>query len=902
MILSIADAFIKRPVLTTVCTIIIVLLGAVCTPLLPVEYIPQIAPIQVQVSASYQGADPQTIETTVTTPIERALTGTVGMQYLTSNSAVGSTNISAYFSSDSDKNIDQVNIQNNLQQAVSQLPAAVQQTGITVKVASTSILQIYGFYSPNNQYDSVFISNYVDLYVNDEIARINGVGLVTISGQHQYAMRIWLDPNALASRGLTVGDVENAVKSQNLVLGGGAIGGDPAPKGQKFEIPLVLNGQFQKVADAENLVVKTASNGALIKIKDVGRVELAALAYNSVAKANGKPGVALNIYQLPGSNALSIEKLVKAKMEQLRQNFPPGLTVVPVYDTVSFIQESTKEAVITLLEAVGLVTLVIFVFLQDWRATMIPAIAIPVSLIGSMIFAKLFSFSINTLTLFGVVLATGLVVDDAILVVEAIAAKMENEGLSPRQASIEAMNELTGAVIATSLVLMAVFVPVAFFPGATGQLYKQFALIIAFSIAVSAFNALTFTPTVAALLLRPQQPHSSLFGWFFSTFNRTFAWILQRYKAIVKLLIKLRYLVIGLFVVGLALTVVVFNSVPVGFVPSEDQGSISGIVQGPDVASLQTTTDTLDKVQQILAKIPEITAISTISGSSANGNAVNRGVFFATLKPWSERPKASQSVSSILQRLNKTEFPQKIPGALVLASSPAPIPGFSSTGGISLQLEDTTNGKYHFEELQKNAQAILQETNKTGLFQPPGAYTQFSANSVQYKVNINRDQVNALNVNFNDVLSTLSTSFAGVYVNQFVLGPRYYRVYVQLDDKYRSQPQDLKQLYVRSSNGQMVSLDQFVTFKPFTGPAVISHFNEYRTILMQGNPAVGASSGQAIAALQGAFQKVALSGISFDWSDLSRQEVATGSLGALIFVFGIYHGVLGVVSPIRELY
>jgi hydrophobic/amphiphilic exporter-1 (mainly G- bacteria), HAE1 family len=884
VIFSIADPFIKRPVLTTVCTIIILLLGGVCIPNLPIEYVPQIAPIQVQVSAGYAGADPETIEKTVTTPIERVLNGTRGMQYMTSNSTSGSASVSVYFSADSNKDTDQVNVQNNLQQAVSQLPATVQQNGVTVKTASSSILQVYGFYSPTNQYDTTFISNYVDLYINDEIARIPGVGQVTIFGQRQYAMRFWLDPNALASRGITVEDVVSAIQSQNIVVGGGAIGAEPAPNGQQFQIPLVLDGQFKNVTDAENLVVKSGNDGTLIKLKDVGRVELGAQSYASSAKINGKNGVAFGIYQLPGSNALDVQKLVESRMAELQQNFPPGLEATPVYDTVGFIQESTKEVIITLLEAVGLVVLVIFIFLQDWRATIIPTVAIPVSLVGAMVFAKLLNFSINSLTMFGLVLATGLVVDDAILVVEAIATKIQ-KGMSPRRASFEAMNELTGAVVATSLVLMAVFIPVSFFPGATGQLYKQFALIIAFSIAVSTFNALTFSPTVAALLLCPPQPASGFLGRFFTTFNRGFAWVIERYKAIVQFLLRVRYLVVGLFVVGLAATFFMFKVVPVGFVPSEDQGSLLGIVQGPDAASLQYTQNVLNQVQEVFDSVPEIHATALISGAGFNGAAANQGIYFATFKPWSERSQPSQNVLAIVQRLNGI-FAGKIPSALVVSFSPPPIPGFSPTGGVNMQLEDTTGGRFTFPDFQKVAQAVLQKANQSGAFFPP-AYTQFSANAPQYTVDIDRDQLNALNVDFSDALTTLSTSFGSSYVNQFVLGPRYYRVYVQLDAQYRNQPEDLKQIYVRSRDGKMISLDQLVTLKPSTAPAVISHFNEYRSILLQGTPAPGISSGQAIATMTDAFNAAKQPGISFDWSDLTREEVKAGGLSALIFLFGI---------------
>jgi HAE1 family hydrophobic/amphiphilic exporter-1 len=890
VILSIADTFIKRPVLTTVCTIVILLLGAVSLPLLPIEYVPQIAPIQVQVTASYVGADPETIETTVTTPIERKLNGTRDMQYFSSTSVAGSSNIAAFFGVNTKPNEDQVNVQNNLQQATPLLPSSVQQQGIVVKTASPSILVVYGFFSPNDEYDATFISNYVDLYVTDEVARIPGVGQTNVFGQLQYAMRFWLDPNALASRKIAVNDVVSAIQAQNVVVGGGSIGSEPAPKGQQFQIPLKLQGQFKSVADAENIVIKVGSDGTQTKLKDVGRVELGAQSYSSSAKINGKPGVALGVYQLPGSNALDVAKQVAAKMEELKQSFPPGIETELVYDTVSFIEESNKEVIITLAEAIVLVILVIFVFLQDWRATIIPTIAIPVSLIGAMIFAKVFGFSINSLTMFGLVLATGLVVDDAILVVEAVAAKMQNEGMTARQASYEAMNELTGAILSTSLVLMAVFVPVAFFPGATGLLYRQFALIIAFSIAVSTFNALSFSPSIAAILLRPPQEASGPLGWFFNKFNRGFSWVRDRYIRTTEYLIRLRYLVIGIFALGLVGTVFMFSVVPAGFVPAEDQGSVLGFVQGPNIASLQYTRDILDQVHQSVVSVPEIESTAEISGAGFNGNAANQGIFFAHFKPWHDRPKANQTVAAILKKLNG-ELAGKITGATAVGSSPPAIPGFSPLGGFNMQVQDTTNGRLSFQEFAANAQDILKEANQSGIFQPPGAFTQFSANTPQYEIDINRDQLNALNVNFDDALTALSTSIGSTYVNQFVLGPRFYQVYVQLDAQYRSKPEDLKQIYVRSSSttgtSNMVSLDQLVTIKPFTGPAVISHFNGYRSILLQGTQSSGYSSGQAIETISNAFKKLAVPGIKFEWADLTRQEIAAGSLGPLIFLFGI---------------
>ena len=888
MLLSISDIFIKRPVLTTVCTILIVLFGTICIPLLPVEYIPQIAPIQIQVNATYTGADPGTIETTVTTPLERKINTTQNMEYMTSQTVAGSTNIQAFFPVSTDQQADQVNVQNNLSQAIPLLPTQVQQQGVVTKTASTSILRAYGIYSPNNQYDNKFISNYVDLYVTDEIARIPGVGQVVVWGQLQYAMRFWVNPNALASRQLTINDVVNAIKSQNVVVGGGAIGQDPVPAGQQYQIPLKLDGMFKSIKDAENLVVKVASNGTLIKLKNLGRVELGSQSYGSYAKINGKPGVAIGIYQFPGSNALDITKTLEAKLQELEQNFPPGLKMVLTYDTVAFIQESTKEVFTTLLEAVALVLIVVFIFLQDWRATIIPAIAIPVSLIGALIFAKALNFSINSLTMLGLVLATGLVVDDGILVVEAIAAKMQNEGMSAREASFESMNELSGAVISTSLVLMAVFVPVAFFPGATGLLYRQFALIIAFSIAVSVFNALTFSPSMAAILLRPPKPMGGPLGWFFKEFNQSFAWIVGKYKLLVEFLIKIRYLVLTLFVAGLFATVFVFKEVPSGFVPSEDQGSVLGILQTSDRASVGRTEALLSGLEEILSEVPEFDSYLTVSGYGFSGSSPNQGIFFAHLLPWEKRTGPGQNVFAILKKLN-IALNQKLGSqALVAAFSPPPIPGFSPTGGFQMQLQDTTNGRISYQEFQANAHEILNQANQSPVF-AGHAFTQFSANTPQYQISIDRERLAALNINFNDALTALGTSFGSSYVNQFVLGPRFYQIYVQLDGEYRNNPEALKQIYVRSLNEppQMISMDQLVTINSFTGPAIISHFNENRSILLQGTQQSNYSSGQALDEIQAAYSKNALPGIKFAWSDLTREQVAAGSLGSVIFILGI---------------
>ncbi|QIR35428.1 efflux RND transporter permease subunit [Tolypothrix sp. PCC 7910] len=883
MSVSIANNFIKRPVLTTVCTLVILIVGCVCIPLLPLNYLPDIAPIRVQVSANYTGADVSTVESAVTTTLERQINGVEGMQYMTSNSSAGSSQISVYFGAGTDKNIDQVNVQNRIARATPRLPTSVQQLGVTAQTASTSILLVYTFYAENNEYDPLFISNYIDLNLRDQLLRTPGVGDLTIFGEKRYAMRLWLDPNALASRQLTVADVATALRSQNILAGAGTIGQAPIPPGQSYEIPLRVNGQFQNASEFENLVIKTGSNGDLIKLRDVGRAELGSETYVSNARNNGKPAIGLAIYQSPGSNALDVAKNIEAQMEELSKEFPPGLKTQIVYDTVGFVQASLEEVVKTLAEAIALVVLVIFLFLQDWRATIIPIVAIPVSLIGALAFAYIFKFSLNNLTLFGLILATGLVVDDAIIVVEAIARKIE-QGVRPLQASFEAMEELTGAVVATSLVLMAVFIPVAFFPGSTGKMYQQFALVIAFSIAISTFNALSFSPSMAAILLRPPQPKRGPLGWFFNKFNQILGWIIDRFLAIVRFLIRLRYAVVALFVVGLFGTYFMFTHVPTGFVPNEDQGIVLGIIQGPDGVALNYTDQVITKLEQILQKEPEVENVFATSGFGFAGSGSNRGVFFAKLKPWEERTNPDQSASAILKRINGAF--QTIPEAIITAVNPPPIQGFSTLGGFELQLEDRTNGRLTIDDFFANAQAVIAQANQ----QPSlagGVFTQFTASTPQFQIDFDRNRLEALNVDFQQAVNTLGAAIGSQYVNDFTLGQQSYRVYVQAEGNYRRSPDDINQLYVRSTNNQMVRLSEVAKLTPITGPAVISHYNGFRSISIQGREAQGYSSGQAIQAMQQTVTANALPGVGSDWTGTAREELSAGNLGILIFGFGI---------------
>jgi len=878
------NAFIKRPVLTTVCSIIILLVGAIAATNLPIAQLPEIAPTQVQVTSTYIGADAETAENTVTTILEREINGVEGMKYVESNTSNdGVSAITVTFEGDADKNLAQVNVQNRTAIANPQLPDAVKQTGIITEKASNSLLLVFGFYAEDDTYDDLFISNYVDLFVIDPLKRVEGVGKAVIFGERKYAMRLWLDPNALASRDLTAQDVVEALREQNVQIGAGAIGQQPAPADQALQMTLRVQGRLQEVAEFENLVVKTGTDGSLVKLKDVGRAELGAQNYSSSVQILSNPGVGVGIYQLPGSNALDVARKVKEKIAQLEGDFPPGLKVDVAFDTTEFVAASLKEVAITLIIAIALVTGIIFLFLQNWRTTVIPAIAIPVALIGSFAFIALFGFEINTLTLFGMVLATGLVVDDAIVVVEAIAAKIE-QGTKPRKAAIEAMQELSGAVLATSIVLMAVFIPVAFFPGTTGKIYQQFALTIAFAVAISTFNALTFSPTVSALLLRPSPPARGFLGRCFRQFNRFFTWLTNGYRRSIHFLSRAKLVVFAAFAIAVTAMLWMYQTVPTAFVPEEDQGYFLGVVQAPEGVSLNYTESILERVDREMQKIPQVKTTFMISGFGFDGSASNKGVFFGTLTPWNERTQASQTVTGILGQLNGRL--QQIPGALIFALNAPPVQGLSNFGGFELQLQDRSGGRLTLEDLMASARALIAKANENPAI-AGNVFTQFTASAPQIALEIDRDRAKALDVEIDNILATLGTYVGSQYVNDFNYGQRSYRVYVQADGEFRTTPEDVEKLYVRSNRDRMIPLGNLVKATPIAAPQTITHFNLFRSIKIQGQANPGYSSGQAIAAMEQAYREVAQPGIGYEWTGTALEEVSSGGQAPIIFGLGL---------------
>jgi HAE1 family hydrophobic/amphiphilic exporter-1 len=882
-----ADFFIRRPVFSIVCALIILLVGAIAIPSLPVDQFPDISPVQVQVSANYPGANAEVVESTVTTILERQINGVEGLRYLSSTSSNdGSSTITATFQSTRNKDIAAVDVQNRISSVTSQLPDTVQQTGVRVTKQSNNILLAIGLYTDNQEYNTIFLSNYADLYLADALKRVPGVGNVQIFGERRYSMRLWLDPGRLAARGLVVQDVVNALKEQNIQVGAGRIGQSPSPKDQLYQIDLQALGRLKDPSEFDDLIVKTGTDGTLIKLRDVGRAELGAENYTSFLRFRGKEAVGLGIFPTPGSNAIQVAEGVKEEIEKLSRSFPPGMKYQVAFDTTLYVEESLAEVQKTLLEAILLVVLVIFVFLQNWRTTLIPAIVIPLSLIGTFAFVKAFNFSINSLTLFGLTLATGLVVDDAIVVVENVSRLIHDRGMNPFRAAVESMRELLGAVIATSLVLMAVFIPVALFPGTTGALYKQFALTIVFSIGLSTFLALTLTPSLCALLLRSEHQPPRWSAWFFNRFNQGFDRVRQTYRAWLTQLVRFKMLVIGLFVVLIGATALLYLNVPQAFLPEEDQGYFITIVQGPEGVSLNYTDQVMARVEKILLdpkEFPEVTGTFAVGGFGFSGSTANSGVIFTTLKPWKERKEQAASAQAIIGRLFSKVG--TITEARVLPVNPPSIRGLGSFGGFQFQLQDQ-RGSGNIQDLLKTAQQLIGRANMPGSGLQR-VFTQFAASTPQFQVEVNRDLAKALGIPVDTIFNTLQTALGSQYVNDFNLGQRSYRVYVQADQPFRANPNDIGSLYVRSSQGEMVPLSNLVKITPTTGAQTITHFNLFRAIEISGSAAPGVSSGAAIQNMQTVANQVLPPGFGYEWAGTALEEVESGGLAPIIFGLGL---------------
>jgi HAE1 family hydrophobic/amphiphilic exporter-1 len=888
------DFFIKRPIFATVCALLIILAGAVCIPGLPISLYPTLAPPQVTVSSNFVGANAQVVESAVTIPLEQQINGVEGMHYITSTSSNdGTSNINVTFRTGYDLNIAAVDVQNRVATAQGRLPQEIKNTGVTITKANPNFVFAAGFYSPDNSLSNQYISNYLDVYVKDALKRIPGVGDVIIFGERKYAMRIWLDPTKLAARQLTAADVVAALQEQNIEIPAGQLGRPPADQKQTFQITLRVVGRLSEPKEFENIILKNTRNG-IVQLKDVGRAEIGAESYDTNLLYSGHQAIGVGVQQLSNANALAVDKAAKAELEDLSKSFPPGIKYVIAFDTTTVVGDSVREVVTTLEEAVLIVIIVIFLFLLDWRATIIPAVTIPVSLIGTFAFIKIFDFSINSLTLFGITLATGLVVDDAIVVIENAQRHINEDNTDPHTATSAAMAEVSSAVVATSLVLISVFVPVSFFPGTTGILYRQFSLTIAFSIAISLFNALTLSPALAAILLRGEEHKYTVFDW---TRVRWLMWGYRKFahgvdaairglaaaygKAICKVL-NYRYAMIVLFFAGLGATAYMYVHVPTGFVPQEDQNYFIVVVQAPPGASLAYTTDVAVQAEQILRADPDVFGTFAVPGFSlSGGSSSNYGLIFAPLKPIDDRKGKGHAVSDIVARVSPKLF--GVPGAIVVAFEPPAINGIGSFGGFQFELQDL--GRNTLQDVDAVAHKIV-----AGSSQRPdlrGLFTSFTANDPQQLVQIDREKAKAIGVPISQVTQALGVYMGSQYVNDFDFNNRSYRVYVQADQPFRMNARDLRQYYVRSDSNGLVPLGNIVSLKETSGAQVINHYNLFRSAEIDGAAAPGYSSSQGLKAMEELARQNMLQGMSFKWTGLALEEVEAGGKAIIIFGLGI---------------
>ncbi len=874
--------FIQRPIFASAIAVIMVLAGSICFFLLPISQFPDITPPQVVVQAVYPGASAQVVADTVTTPLEQQINGVQGMAYMSSSSSNdGSTLITITFEVGYPLDIAAVDVQNRVAQASSALPAIVNQAGITIKKQNPNFVLIVNLTSPDHSVDPVALSNYAYLQIADPLKRIPGVGDVQFFGERRYSMRVWLDPDKLANLGLTAVDIQQAVAEQNVQVAAGKIGQAPAPAGTAFEMQVNAVGRLSNPEEFGEIVVRSdPAKGSAVRLKDVARLELGALTYTSSAFFGEDPTVVLAIFQAAGSNALQLKQNVKAKMDELAKRFPPGIEYAMHYDTTKFVSASMHDVVVTLFEALLLVIFVVYIFLQSWRTTLIPVIAIPVSLIATLIVMRLLGFSMNMLSLLGMVLAIGLVVDDAIVVVENVERQLE-AGLKPLDAARKAMSEVTGPIIATTAVLMAVFIPVAFIPGVAGRLYNQFALTVAISVGISAFNSLTLSPALSAAFLRHRgEVTFKPFIWF----NRGFTWLSHRYAESVRGLIRLWKPILVVFVLALGATGWLSTRISSTFLPVEDQGYFFAIIQMPDGASLQRTDEFAKKVRGIIQATPGVEIVGSITGFNFLTYAAqsNSAVEFAILKPWDERPP-EQSASNLVNSLRMKLL--SLPEGIALSFDPPSIPGMGATGGFEFQIQDLTGrGSVALNEA---LQSVLAEARKQPELNARGLFSPFSNSTPQFKYDLDRNKAKLLGLNLPDIFNTLQIYLGSLYVNDFNLFGRTFRVTMQAEKDARSSATDISKLYVRNNTGGMVPLSTLGTLKPIVGPETVSHYNNYASAGINGTPAPGFSSGQAIAAMERAAATALPRDFGFEWTGITFQELKAGSIATIVFALAI---------------
>jgi multidrug efflux pump len=879
--------FIDRPIFAGVISIVITLVGVIALSTLPIAQYPQIAPPTIQVTTNYPGANAKVVSETVATPIEQQVNGVENMLYMSSQSTSdGNMTLSITFKLGTNLDTAQVLVQNRVAIAIPILPPEVQRIGVTTKKQSPDITMVVHLVSPDGTLDQLFTSNYALLQIRDELARVDGVGDINVFGAREYSMRIWLDPNKISSRGLTAQDVVTAIQEQNVQVAAGIIGAPPVPKGATaFQYTVSTQGRLVDEKEFGAIVIKTGSDGQVTRVRDVARVELAARDYTVNSQLGGKPATALAIFQLPGSNALATSDAVRAKMAELKKRFPIGLDYTIVYDPTVSVRESIHEVQKTLFEAIALVVLVVLVFLQTWRAALIPLIAIPVSLIGTFAAMQAFGFSINNISLFGLVLAIGIVVDDAIVVVEAIEHHIEN-GLSPRDAARKAMTEVGGALVAIALVLCSVFIPTAFISGITGIFFRQFALTIAVSTAISALNSLTLSPALATLLLKPrdakkdsfQRLLDGLLGWFFKGFNKVFAWSSNAYGNTVGRLTRLALLVLLIYAGLLFLTGLGFKIVPGGFLPTQDRGYAIAFAQLPDASSLDRTQAVVDKIAKIAHETPGI--LNTVEFAGFNlfgGNQTNTAAVFLPFKEFSERTTA-EGLPSIVAKMN-ARVRAEIPEALVVVFPPPPVAGIGNAGGYKLFIQD--RGNAGLEELQAQAFAMTRKANQT-----PGLtnnLTTFRANVPQLWLDVDRVKAKSMNVPLSNIFGTLQTYLGSSYVNDLTLFGRTYRVTAQADSEFRLKPDDIRLLKTRNAAGGIVPLGSVSTVQEVSGADKVTRYNMFPAADLSGQPAPGASTGDALAAVDRLAKEILPTSFTTDWTEIALQQKLAGNSAIYIF-------------------
>ena len=879
----IANTFIKRPVTAIVVSIVIVLIGVLAIFNLPVGQYPNITPPSVSISAAFTGADATTVEQTVTTPIETQVNGTPGMAYITSNStSSGQSSINVVLDQDTDPDVATMDIQNRVGIATPQLPDLVKRLGVITRKRTSSILMIVAIYSPNHTHDISFLDNYSNIFVKDALLRVNGVGDIFVRAD-DFSMRVWLDPDKLAQLGLTTSDVTNALAGQNLQVAAGTVGAPPQNSDQTFEYTVFTNSKLNSVEQFGNIIVRVnPKDDSEVHLKDIATIQLGKASYASNSYIDGKRSSFLLIFQAPGSNALEVAQGVYDKMKEIKKSFPEDVDYGVPFEAVSIVRESIDEVVVTLLEALGLVVLVVFLFLQNWRATIIPILAIPVSIIGTFAFFIPLGYTINTLTMFGFVLAIGIVVDDAIIVVEAVQHHIDEEKLSPKDATKAAMKDISGPVIAIALILASVFIPVGFIPGIVGKLYQQFAITIAVSVLISAFVALSLTPALCSLILRPTNFNKTSKGFnkFFFKFNEWFKKTTNNYSEGVRKSIKIAPYFLIVLILVYAGTILLFMNKPTAFIPHEDEGRLYITYELPEAASTTRSIDVLKRMMTILEKTPGIGHFAAINGLNVVtfSSKSNSGTIFTQLKPWSERTSKELQLNSIMATLRK-KF-SVIKSANVVVISPPAIPGLGRTGGFSFELEqqESTNNIQQFAQVVRNF--VMAANRRPEL---SNVFSFFTASTPAYQLNVDREKCARLGVPIADVYSTIQTLLGSSFINDFTIYGRDFHVVAQADTNYRSTIQDLSKYYVRNNSGKMIPLSTIINYKITESVPLISHYNLFRSTEINGGAAPGYSSGQAIEALREVASQVLPAGYGYEFSGLSREEIKSGSSTFMIF-------------------